>query len=583
MKLQHFRHVMESFRMIESDDKHSIPFLIILSIINSLIQTLGIVSIMPFIAIVSEPNLIESNRQILIIKDFLGIDTYDSLLVAFGAFTFFSLILSHFFDTFTYWVNLRFFNYKSHNLTQELLNIFLSKKASAFYNNKKSQILKFILSDIERVLIGTQVAVFDLISDLLTSVVVLILLLYLDVWVTLITAVLLSISYILIYVVLAKYINSYGESFSQLESKIYASINHAIELFREIRISGHKEYFVEKYSKPSELLTKQSIKYYVLSFLPVQFVEILAFGILISIATYYSLSDGSSFNTITSISIFAFATYRLVPLLKSIFNSIENILFNSTALQELISQFRNKYTDSTQVSENTRPEDRLEFEKSFGLDDVTYRYDHKLPLVLSDFSLVIKKGTFTCISGKSGSGKSTILDILLGLNTPTMGSLSVDNNPIKSENIRPWQNNIGYVPQNIQFVNGTVYQNIAFGIKQLNIDTARVKAVAKFARINELIENQLPDKYMSMLGDGGIILSGGEKQRIGIARSLYHDPQVLIFDESTNELDPETESDILASIKALNDKTVVFVSHKPAVVEIADRHVRIHKLQFLKN
>jgi len=465
-------------------------------------------------------------------------------------------------------------------LTQELLNIFLTKKASAFYSIKKSQILKYILSDIERVLIGTQVAVLDLISDILTCAVIFLLLLYIDVWVTLITTVSLSIAYSLIYVLLAKYISRYGESFSRLESKIYASINHAIELFREIRISGRKEYFVEKFSKPSELLAEQSVKYYVLSFLPVQFVEILAFGILISVATYYSLSDGSSLNAIATITIFAFATYRLVPLLKSIFNSLEDIMYNSPALKELISQYINKDSDSAQVSESTRLKDRLTFEKSFELNNVTYRYDAKLPLILKDFNLVIKKGQFTCISGKSGSGKSTILDIILGLITPSNGSLTFDNKPIKPENIRPWQNNIGYVPQNIQFVNGTVYQNIAFGVKQLDIDTDRVKAVAKLARINELIENQLPDKYFSLLGDGSILLSGGEKQRIGIARSLYHDPQILIFDESTNELDLETESEILASIKALNDKTVVFVSHKPAVVEFADHHVRIHKLQF---
>jgi ABC-type bacteriocin/lantibiotic exporter with double-glycine peptidase domain len=575
MKIEHFRNIIASLKMIKSEDKNGVAFLILLSVVNSLIQTLGIISIMPFIAIISNPDLVESSSQIVLLKDLLGIESYHSLLIVFGDFTFFAITFSNIFYTIPYWINLRFFSYKEHHLTKELLNIFLSKQASAFYRTKNSQILKYILSDIDRVLVGTQVAVLDLISDLLTCLVIFILLLYIDIWVTVITTITLGISYTLIYVLLAKYISRYGKSFSLLESKIYASINHAIELFREIRVSGRQAYFVEKFSTPSELLAKQSVKYYLLSFLPVQLVEILAFGILIVVATYYSLSDESSLNAIATITIFAFATYRLVPLLKSIFSGVEDIMYNRTPLQELMSQYSNDETDTTQTIKSGVSKERLTFDNSISLNNISYRYAPNLPLILNDFNLEITKGRFTCISGKSGSGKSTILDIILGLISPSSGSLSLDRTPIKSANIRPWQNNIGYVPQNIQFVNGTVNQNIAFGVAESQIDSARVKVVAKLAKIDDMIENRLPDKYQSQLGDGGILLSGGEKQRIGIARSLYHDPQVLIFDESTNELDLETESEILASIKTLNDKTVVFVSHKPAVIELAYYHLEI--------
>lgn len=263
---KNFHQVIESFRILDSVDRTQVYFLLVLSIVNSLIQTLGIVSIMPFIAIISEPDLVESNQQIILLKEFLGVNSYDSLLLVFGAFTFCSLILSNFFSTFNFWLSLRFFSTKEYILTRDLLDIFLSKKTSAFYKTKKSQILKYILSDVERVITGTQIAIIELISNILICVVVFSLLLYLDVFITLTTTALLGIAYLLIYVVLAEKINVFGKEFARLESKIYAATNHAIDLFREIRISGHKPHFIEQYASPSKkLVVKIFILKYALS------------------------------------------------------------------------------------------------------------------------------------------------------------------------------------------------------------------------------------------------------------------------------------------------------------------------------
>jgi ATP-binding cassette subfamily C protein len=533
---------------------------------------------MPFIAIISEPSLVENNPQIILLKELLGANSYESLVLVFGTFTFTSLILSNFFATFNFWISLRFFSHKEHVLTRDLLDIFLSKKSSRFYKTKKSQILKYILSDVDRVIIGTQLALIALISNILISVVVFSLLLYLDVRITLIATALLGFAYILIYVVLAKKINAYGEEFALIESKIYAATNHAIDLFREIKVSGKKQYFIKQYSTSSKDMVDHSIKYHILTSLPTQFVELLAFGALILIATYYSVTDvENSVNTIASISIFAFATYRLVPILNSIFDGFEEILYNSVLLQELLHVYNNKEADPVQTGSIESSDSRLEIHESFELSNISYRYEPDFPRVLNDFSIEFAKDQLTCISGRSGSGKSTILDILLGLIRPAEGCLSVDGLPLKDDDIRCWQNNIGYVPQKVHFLDGTVTQNIAFGVASENIDPARVKHVAEIAAIDELIENQLPDKYDSLLGDGGITLSGGEKQRIGIARSLYHDPQVLVFDEATNELDNETEMQVLNNIKALNNKTIVFVTHKPAVMKASDRHIEIVK------
>lgn len=572
-------HIVGSFAILDSRDRLKVSLLLLLSVINSLVQTLGIVSIMPFIAILSEPSLIDTNRQILLLKQFLGITDYKSLLFFFGIFTFCSLILSHFFSTLTSWVNQLFFYHKEHSLTHKLLEIYLSKKSTAFYKVRKTQILKYILSDVDRVLIGTQLAVISLISNALICIVVFSFLLYLDVWVTVATTIMLTTSYLLIYGVLATRINEYGAEFASLESKIYAALNHAIDMFREIRISGHQKRFVEQYTEPSKEVVNHSIKYYLITFLPTQLLEVLAFGLLIIIATYFAtMETAGSVNVISLISIFAFATYRLVPLLNSVFDSIEGIIYNSTVLEELLEQFDESDTDPVLLVESKDTDKRLELRKSFGLKQATFRYNDKQSLVLDNYSVSIKKNSFVCLSGKSGAGKSTILDILLGLITPEHGGLYVDGQRLEKESIRYWQNNIGYVPQKILFLNGSVAENIAFGIRPENIDHDRVRHAAKLAAIDELIEQQLADGYDTILGDGGVMLSGGEKQRIGIARSLYHDPQILIFDEATNALDKETETQIINSIKLLNDRTIVFVSHKQAVADAADENIIINKL-----
>ncbi len=579
MNSVNIRNIISSFAILDVNDKIYVALLLVLSLVNSLVQTIGIVSIMPFITIISDPSIIDSNQYIGMIKDRLGVESYQSLLMVFGGFTFFSLAASNFFSIFTYWVNLRFFNNKEQQLTKELLDNFLSKKTTAFNRVKKSQILKYILSDVDRVLIGTQLTIIELISDIFVCTIVIALLLYMDVRITIITTLALGVTYILIFVVLSGKIKNYGESFASLESKVYQSIKHAIDMFREIRVSGKKEFFVKEFSTPSKALADHAVKYYVLSFLPVQLVEILVFGIIIVVSVYYSISDESSVNTIAAISIFAFATYRLLPILKSIFDGFEELIYNSSMLQQLIDQYMNKEADPAQINEHIKTTDSLIVKDSISLECVTFKYAADLPLVLSGFNLLIPQGKFTCLSGKSGAGKSTILDILLGLVTPSTGKFCIDGMVIKVGDIRRWQNNIGYVPQKIQFVDGTVYQNIAFGVNNNDVDIERVKTVAKLAAIDELIELHLPDQYDSVLGDGGVILSGGEKQRIGIARSLYHDPQVLIFDEATNELDPETESMILKNIQAMNNKTIIFVTHKPAVIEIADNHVEISRLR----
>lgn len=573
--------IIESFQVLDGTDRAKLFLLFLLSLVNSLIQTLGIVSIMPFIAVLSEPDLVDTQEYILAIKDWLGINSYGSLLVVLGVFTFFSLLISHLFMILVAWVGSRFFNTKEFHLTRDLLKLYLSKNADAFAQDRKPDKLKAILSDVERVFIGTQEAVIETISDVLTILVVFTLLLYMDTTVTLATTGVLIAAYGLIFVALAKRINALGDEYSRLESSIFSATNHALDLYREIKISGHEGKFIGDFARPAEKLAKHAVRYELLTMLPQQLIEILAFGLLVIVSTYFAVfSPPSAANIIATLSVFAFAAYRLVPLLNSVSDNVEEILYNAPVLEGLIRIYQSPKSETSPVAASEINPTRLELADELQFKKVSYGYLPAQPDVLSQLDLQIKRGRFVCLSGPSGAGKSTTLDILLGLITPDDGKMLVDGKELTQENMRAWQNNIGYVPQEIQFLNASVNENIAFGVPLEKIDLTRVKACAQIAAIEQLVEEQLENGYETQLGDGGIALSGGEKQRIAIARAIYHDPQVLILDEATNELDAETERQVLDRLRSLEDKTIIFVSHKQSVLEASDQIIQINKLRF---
>lgn len=581
MTKDNIKNIVLSFRLMERHEKVYVSYLFVILTINSLIQTVGLVSIMPFIALISDPSLVESNRYILWIKSWLGIEGYSSLLFFFAILTFMSLLISNFFVVLNYWLSLRFFNNRGHKLSTELLGVYLQKTPINFNRYSIASLSKTIYSDVDRVLVGTQMAAISLISDFVVSVVIFFLLLYVDIWVTIFTSAALGLTYFVTYLFIAKKINTLGEQFSIQESEVFSTLTQALSLFREIRVSGKSDYFVNRFDAPTKALSENATRYYSLSFIPMQVIELIAFAAILLTSSYIALSDSHSNNAIVTITVFAFASYRLIPILKSIFDSIEEIIYGGVVLGHLLGQFTNTEADPSQVHAEVLDLQRkdhknsLHFEDKVRFKDVCFQYKKSNKLALNTINIDIVKNKMTCIYGRSGAGKSTLLDLLLGLLSPASGNILIDDVVLCVDNIRAWQNKIGYVPQKIQLLDGSVAENIAFGEASDQIDLERVKEVASLACIAQHIENMSQDAYQCRLGDGGTPLSGGERQRIGIARSLYHRPELLVFDEATNELDQQTELHVINNIRKLPNLTLLFVSHKPDVIAMADDTIEL--------
>ena len=248
---------------------------------------------------------------------------------------------------------------------------------------------------------------------------------------------------------------------------------------------------------------------------------------------------------------YAYAGFRLMPVMQQFFRSITKLKYSVSGTESIIAEFELKTSAHALPALDIKP---LPFERTIALDHIVYTYPGKDHPVINDISLEITANSLVGFCGTTGSGKTTTVDIILGLLLPDSGTLSVDGHPISQSNLNAWQKNIGYVPQNIYLSNASISSNIAFGIPEDEIDFESVKRAARMAQIHDFIESDLDDGYDTKVGERGICLSGGQRQRIGIARALYTNPSVLVMDEATSALDNKTEADVMSAINNLAGK-----------------------------
>ena len=549
-----------------SKEKLQLALLFISTTINGLIQALGIVSVMPLIALLTDPSLADSNQHFLLLKEFIPVQLHDSLLLVLGGVAFTLLLLSNAFIVFDYWLTLKFFNVKEFKLSVTLFQQYMNQNYLEFKRNRISDMTRNVVQEVDRVIVGTLLALVGLVSDFIIAIAIIALLVYVNVWVTVVASLLIAMMYSLVYLLVIRKIEKLGEEFSQQESKIFAAIRQSLEFFREIRVSRTSHFFMQKYTQPAKAITRNATRYNILKLVPEQIIEVFAFGLVIFIAIYFSSQAETSALVISSVAFFAFAVYRLIPIVKDLFDGVEELKYLNTSLQEIVQEF-----EQTTRKATNQLSGELSFSKKIELKGVSYCYPGTDKLVLDCVNLNILAKKFSCIVGSSGIGKSTLLDLMIGLIEPTQGQLTVDGVTLTKFNRRAWLGLVGYVPQSIQLFEATVAENIAFGVQPKDIDYQKVSQVAKLVDIDNFICEELSEQYHTKIGDSGVVLSGGQKQRIGIARSLYHSPKVLLLDEATNELDLKTEAKVLDSLISIAELTIIFVTHKPSIVERADQ------------
>jgi ABC-type multidrug transport system fused ATPase/permease subunit len=533
----------------------------------ALMQVVGIASVLPFLALVTDPTVVETNALLARVYDALGFSSMNAFLVFAGVAALVLLVVSNGFTAFVEWLLLRYSWHLNHDLSVKLLREYLAKPYVFFLDRNTAGLATNILSEVKQAVRGFVLAALQLLSRGVVTLFVLGLLVALYPMLALMTFGFLGAAYGITFLLVRRGMAESGRLRSQADRARFQAASEALSGIKDIRILGREEPFLRRFERHSRVYEAQMARQQVIAAVPRYAFETIAFGGMLMIVLILLMRGQGVQEIVPTLGVFAFATMRLLPALQSLFAALSALRFSTPSIDVL-------HRDLEALGRHpapSKPVAPLPFRESIELRGVTFRYPGTPKPVIHGFDLRIAANTTVALVGATGSGKTTTVDILLGLLEPEEGELLVDGVPITDENRRAWQANLGYVPQQIYLADDTIAANIAFGVRREEIDMAAVERAARLANVHDFIVGELPDGYGTMVGERGVRLSGGQRQRLGIARALYHDPKVLVFDEATSALDNVTEESIFRAVSDLGkSKTIVMIAHRMTTVRGCD-------------
>lgn len=558
----------EILSLLTGRERRNLFLLVGLSIVTALLQTAGIASIMPFLAVVTDPAGALENRWVGQAYDLLGFRDTNAFLIFLGVVVFLALAVSNGATALTQWFTFRFSWGLGHNLSIRLLKDYIFRPYPFFLNRNSSELGTKILSEIWEVVHSIVLPGIKIISNGITALFIVGLLLFVDPLLAVAATVILGGLYAGIYLIVRRKLTDLGRERVQANRQRFQAANEAFGGIKDVKVLGKEPTYLDRFAGPSRAYSKAKSASQVISSLPTHALELVAFGGIILIVVYLLAAGGNLGGVLPVIGLYAFASYRLKPALQSVFSALTAIRNGSASLESVHQDIRPRRDVRAHNRASIPP---LPLRDRFELHDVHFTYEGAKEPVFEGIDLTIDANTSVAFVGATGSGKTTLVDIVMGLLAPDRGHLAVDGEPLEGDRLLAWQNSIGYVPQNIYLSDISIAWNIAFGVREADIDMAAVERAARLANIHEFIVDELADGYDTIVGERGIRLSGGQRQRIGIARALYNDPEVLILDEATSALDGVTEQSVFAAVDTVrNAKTVVMIAHRLSTVRDCD-------------
>ena len=545
---------------LSTKDRRYLFFLTLMILVMALLDTIGIASIMPFIAVLANPEIIETNvllNKVFKISGIFGVETNRQFLFFLGVFFITMLVTSLTFKALTIYIQLRFTSRCQYKISKRFMENYLYQPYSWFLDRHSADLSKTILSEVS-VLVGKGLKpMISLITQSAVAFALIIMLSIVNIKIALITSFSFGLAYFLVYKFFRSFLIKIGEGRLKANKSRFTSAMESFGAFKEIKIGGLEKIFINRFSKQAKAFAKYQASGQTISLLPRFAFEAIAFGGILSVMLYFINQDLSINEILPLISLYVFAGYRMMPALQQIYNNIAQLRLAIPSIDAL-------YKDLNSLDSYTPNQIRgeLSLKKVLTLSNINYQYPNSSKTTLKNISLSIPAYSTIGFAGVTGSGKTTIVDIILGLLEPQQGTIEVDGKVINKLNLRAWQQSIGYVPQQIYLADDTVTANIAYGVELENINQEAVERAAKIAKLHEFVINELPLKYQTSLGERGIKLSGGQRQRIGIARALYHNPKLLIVDEGTSALDNLTEKSLMEKVENLDNITVILIAHR---------------------
>ena len=555
--------------LLRSHERKRMGLLLAMMLLMALLDMIGVASIMPFIAVLSNPEIIEENSILNTLFEYsrrFGVETNEQFFFFLGIIIFVLLIFSLTFKALTTYAQFRFTLLREFTIGKRLIEGYLHQPYSWFLNRHSADLGKTILSEVGRVVNGGIIPLVNLISNSIVAVVLLSLLIFINPKLAIITFFVLGLAYVLVYSLVRSFLNRIGQETAKTNQLRFKSVSEAFGASKEIKLGGFENIYVKRFAEPSQKYANNQAYSKATSQIPRFALEAIAFGGLILVILNL-MTDSETFNSILPvIALYAFAGYRLMPALQQIYTSFTSLRFVGPTLDNLYNDL--KKLEKQEFSENKHT---LIFNDKITLRKITYNYPNASKSVLKNINISISANKRIGIVGKTGSGKTTLVDIILGLLDAQSGDLHVDDQIIDKNNQKSWQNSIAYVPQKIFLTDDTIAANIGFGIDVKNIDYDKIVQASKIANLHEFVTKELPLQYQTSIGERGVRLSGGQSQRIGIARALYHKAKVLVFDEATSALDNQTEKAVMEALQNISkETTIIIIAHRLNTVRDCD-------------
>jgi len=562
--------IRKIIRLNTPEDNKRLILLIIINIVASIVGVAGIASIMPFVSLISSPDKIYTKWYLSEVYYYFNFQSTHDFIIFTGVAILSVFVVSNAILAFAMWYNIKFARIVTYHLSRTFLSYYLSQKYEFYLKRNSSELVKNLLSEVANVTTHVIKPGIELISKGILSISIIIFLIAVSPGTAFVIVLVLGGMYALIYMLIRRVITRAGYKKVKANRIRFGAANEVFGGIKDVKLLGKEHIYHERFSRAEYKFETTHATVQVLSHMPKYVLETIAFGgILLFVLSLFVIS-GNIEDVLPLIALYTFAGYRLLPSLEAVFKALTSMRGSHASLELLYNEIENFHVEKDpKFQKNDKI--RIPFNEQIELKNIIFYYAGLDKAIINDVSLSVKANTTIGFVGHTGCGKTTTVDIILGLLKARSGDLLVDGIAITEENLRGWQNQLGYVPQQIYLADDTITRNIAFGVPEKEIDMDAVKQAAGIANIKIFIEEELPEKFNTIVGERGVRLSGGQRQRIGIARALYHDPSVLVFDEATSALDNITEAAVMEAIdNIMGTKTIIMIAHRISTVRKCD-------------
>ena len=547
--------------------KVRIPIMFVLGLIGTALEALGIGLVIPVMTTMSKATTGNSGSVLQPLFNFFGIRAVGTMVGVAVLCIVVAFFVKNVYKLFLNWNSGKFSNFTSQYMTSKLFRSFLTRPYTFHLQRNSSDLLNSVQQEVGMT-IGIVSGFTGLVQELLLGGAVLGLMFYTEPVAAISTASILIVGTLFYTRVTKPYIIRFGQQRQKIQAPLTRFLLQGFGGVKDIKVLGRAEDFSSQYENQNLIVQDAGLRYGILKSIGPMWTELLAMSGLTVVVWVMVWQNRPPDRIIPLLGLFVIATWRFVPAINTVVNLINSIRYSQPAVLSVYAEF--EYIKSQENIVKTQ----IVFNDKVEMRNLTFNYPNTVTPSLRDVNIVVRKGETVGFIGPSGAGKSTLVDVVLGLLPQTSGELLIDGAEMHKHNLE-WQSTIGYVSQAIYLTDDTMRRNVAFGIAEADVDEVALERALRSAQLWEFVDG-LPNKTHTIVGERGVRVSGGQRQRIGIARALYHEPQVLVLDEATSSLDIETETEVMSAIRALQGfKTILIVAHRLSTVQHCDRLYRI--------